>query len=75
VGYENITVPFGRFDALRVDATIRIEVSGFRILAGTYITSTWMVPKIGVIKSEGTSHVPGINFTDGMQLTNFTPSP
>ncbi len=72
VGYENITVPFGSFNALRVDATIRIEVSGFRILAGTYTTSTWMVPEIGLVKSEGTSHVPGVEFTDGIQLTKFS---
>ena len=61
VGYENVTVPFGTFNALRVDATIRIEVSGFRIQAGTYTTSTWLVPEIGMVKSEGTSHVPGLN--------------
>ena len=75
VGYEIVTVPFGTFNALRVDATIRIEVSGFRILAGTYTTTTWMVPNIGIVKSEGTSHVPGIDFTDGMQLTSFVASP
>jgi hypothetical protein len=75
VGYENVTVPLGTYNALRVDATIRIEVSGFRILAGTYTTTTWMVPKIGIVKSEGASHVPGVDFTDSMQLTSFAPSP
>ena len=75
VGYENVTVPFGTFYALRVDATIRVEVSAFRVLAGTYTTSTWMVPEVGTIKSEGTSHVSGIDFTDGMQLAGFSPAP
>jgi len=75
VGYENVTVPFGAFNALRVDATIRIEVSGFRILAGTYTTSTWMVPEIGVVKSEGISHIPGVEFTDGIQLTKYSSTP
>lgn len=75
VGNEDVIVPFGTFKALRVDATIRIEVSGFRILAGTYTASTWMVPGVGVVKSEGTSHVPGIEFTDGIQLTTFTTAP
>lgn len=74
-GLESVTVPFGTFNALRVDATIRIEVSGFRILAGTYNTSTWMVSDIGVVKSEGTSHVPGIDFSDAIQLTNFSQTP
>lgn len=75
VGYENVTVPFGSFNALRVDTTIRIEVTGFRILAGTYMTTTWMVPDVGIIKIEGSSHIPGVDFTDGMQLTRFTPGP
>jgi hypothetical protein len=75
VGYENVTVTFGTFNALRVDATIRIEVSSFRILAGTYTTTAWMVPEIGIVKSEGTSHLPSVDFTDAMQLTSFAPSP
>ncbi len=75
VGYENVTVPSGSFNALRVDATIRIEVSGFRVLAGTYTTSAWMAPGIGVVKSEGTSHVPGVEFSDALQLTKFSSNP
>ena len=75
VGYESVTVPFGTFNALRVDAIIKIEVSGFRILAGTYSTTTWLVPDVGIIKSEGTSHVPGVDFTDSMELTRLTPAP
>jgi hypothetical protein len=75
VGYENITVPFGTFDALRVDATIRIEIGGFRILTGTYETTTWMAPNVGIIKSVGTSHVPRVEFSDSMELTRFATSP
>jgi len=75
VGYESVTVPFGTFDALRVDGTIEIEVTGFRILAGTYTTTTWLVPDVGIVKSEGTSHVPGVDFTDSMELTRFSPAP
>jgi len=75
VGYENVTIPFGSFNALRVDATIRVEVSAFRLLAGTYTSTTWMVPEIGTVKSEGTSHVPNLDFSDSMQLTKFATSP
>ena len=75
VGYENVTVPFGTFNALRVDATIQIEVSGFRILAGTYATTTWMVPDVGIVKSEGASHITGVDYTESMELTRFTPLP
>jgi hypothetical protein len=75
VGFENVSVPFGTFNALRVDTTIRIEVSAFHVTAGTYSLSTWMVEDIGIVKSQGTSHVSGINFSDGMQLTSFTAGP
>jgi hypothetical protein len=75
VGYENVSVPFGAYNALRVDATIHIEVSAFHVPAGTYTTSTWLVQDIGVVKSQGESHVSGIDFSDGMQLTSYTPAP
>lgn len=75
VGFESVTVPYGTFDALRVDATINIQVSAFHISAGTYTTSTWMVPDIGIVKSQGASHVSGIDFSDGMQLTAFSSAP
>jgi hypothetical protein len=75
VGYEDVDVPAGTYHALRVNTTIRIEVSGFHILAGTYQMTTWLVANIGMVKSEGASHVPGVDFTDQLQLTQFTPSP
>jgi len=74
VGYENITVPSGSYNALRVDTTIRIEISAFRILAGTYEMTTWMAPNVGIIKTQGTSHVSNVNFSDGLELTTFAPS-
>jgi hypothetical protein len=74
-GYEDVTVPSGTYRALRVTGTIRIEVTGLHVLAGTYTTTSWWVPRVGLVKSEGTSHVPGVEFTDGMQLTSFTPPP
>jgi hypothetical protein len=75
VGYENVTVPFGTYNALRVDTTIRVEVSAFHVLAGTYTTSSWLASGIGMVKSEGTSHVSGIEFSDAMQLTSYSPAP
>jgi DUF3108-like len=74
-GFENITVAAGTFNALRVNITIRIEVTGLHILAGTYSATTWLAPGFGIVKSEGTSHVSGIEFSDSMQLTSFTPAP
>ncbi len=75
VGFESVSVPYGTYNALQVDTTISVEVSVFRVLAGTYTTSSWYAPGIGMIKSEGISHVTGIDFNDGMQLTSFTPAP
>jgi hypothetical protein len=75
VGFEQVSVPFGDLNALRVDATIRIEVSGLHILAGTYTTSTWLAAGIGIVKTQGSSQIPEVDFTDAMQLTQFTPSP
>ncbi len=75
IGSENISVPAGTYNAFRVDTTIRIEVTGLHVLAGTYTTTSWWAPDVGLVKSEGTSHVPGVDYTDSMQLTRFTPGP
>jgi hypothetical protein len=75
VGYESITVPFGTFNALKVNATIRIEVTAFRILAGTYDYTFWLAPDIGMVKSEGISHIPGVEFTDSLELVDFVSPP
>lgn len=75
VGFEEVTVPAGSYQALRVNTTIRIEVSGFHILAGTYQMTTWWVADIGLVKSEGTSHVSGVDFSDQLELTQYTFTP
>jgi DUF3108-like len=74
MGYENVTVPSGTFNALRIDTTIHIEVSMFHIEAGTFTVSTWLAPDVGMIKREGTSNIAKFNFSDSMQLTSFTPT-
>lgn len=74
VGYENVTVPDGTFNALRIDTTIHIEVSMFHIEAGTFTISTWLAPDVGTIKREGSSNMAQFNFSDSMQLTSFTPA-
>jgi len=75
VGYENITVPFGNYNALRIDVGVRIQVSGLHIPAGSYAVSLWMAPGVGIVKSQGTSHVPQVDFSDSMELTRFVSSP
>jgi hypothetical protein len=74
-GYETVTVPAGTYDALKVNTSIRIEISSFRLQYGTYDITTWMAPNIGIIKSEGKSNVPNVEFSDNLELTSFTPAP
>ena len=74
VGFEDISVPAGTFNTLRIDANIRVEVTPLRILAGQYNSSSWLAPDIGMVKSTGVSDVPGLNFTDSMELTKFSPA-
>lgn len=73
--YETVTVSSGTFNALRVNTTIRIEVSDFRIQYGTYEMTTWMAPNVGIIKSEGRSNVPNVEFSDKLELVRYTVSP
>ncbi len=75
VGYESITVTAGTYNALRITTTIHVELTSFHVPAGNYTIISWWVPKVGMVKSEGTSHVPGVDFTDSMQLTSFTSAP
>lgn len=75
VGFETVTVQAGTYNALRVVATIRIELTSLHVLAGTYTTTLWLVPQVGLVKSEGSSSVPGVDFTDSMELTSYTPAP
>jgi hypothetical protein len=58
-----------------VNTTIQIEVSDFRILYGTYNITAWMAPNVGIIKSEGISDVPNVDFSDSLELVRFAESP
>jgi hypothetical protein len=74
VRLESVTVQAGTFDALRVDGTIRIQITSLHVPAGTYTLTSWWVPGVGLVKSEGVSQVPGIDFNDSLQLVSFTPA-
>jgi hypothetical protein len=75
VGIESVTVPSGTYDAMRVSATIKIEVTPLRITAGSYEATSWLAPKVGIVKTQGTSHVPSIDFNDSTELVSFSSSP
>jgi hypothetical protein len=58
-----------------VNTSILIEISNFRIQYGTYDITFWMAPNVGMIKSQGTSNVPNVSFSDSLELNRFTPAP
>ena len=74
-GLEVVTVPWGTFDAMHVDVEIQMEAGFPQTLSGTYDNSIWLVKDVGIVKSEGTSHIPGVEFTDSMELVDFTSPP
>ncbi len=74
-GLEVISVPYGVFDAMRLDVEIQIEAGSLHTLSGTYNSTIWLVPDLGIIKSEGVCHIPGVEFTDNMELVDFVSPP
>ncbi len=75
VGYETVTVAAGTYDALKVNTSIRIEITNFRIEYGSYGITTWMAPNVGVVKSQGSSNVPNVQFSDSLELKQYSPAP
>jgi len=71
VGIEAVNVPAGTFDALRIDAVIQREIGSTPSFSGTYTTTVWMAEDVGLVKSVGSSQIPGVEFTDSLELTSF----
>jgi hypothetical protein len=72
---EVVTVPWGTFDAMHLDIQIEIGAGFGGAFSGTYEENLWLVKDIGIIKSEGASHIPGVEFTDNFELTTFSSPP
>jgi hypothetical protein len=71
MGPEVVTVPLGTFDAMRIDARIEMEIGTYQKMYGTYTTSFWLVKDIGLVKSEGSLDMRGVEFTDTMELVSY----
>jgi len=71
MGPEAVTVPFGSFDAMRIDVEVELEMGGPSGMKGTYSQSVWFVQDVGLVKAEGESHVQGVEFTDSMELVSY----
>jgi hypothetical protein len=71
MGPEVVTVPFGSFDAMRIDASIDLDMGTFQKMTGAYKTSVWWVQDIGPVKMEGSMDLPGLQFTDTLELASY----
>lgn len=71
MGLEVVQVPLGTFDAMRIDANIEVEIGTFQKMSGTYKVSIWLVKNIGLVKSEGSMKMSGVDFNDSMELTSY----
>jgi hypothetical protein len=71
IGPEVVTVPFGTFDAMRIDASIDVEIGTFQKSTSTYTASFWLVQDIGLVKSEGSMEGPGLQFSDTIELVSY----
>jgi hypothetical protein len=70
MGPEVVTVPFGTFDAMRIDASIDVEI-GYQKSNSTYTVSFWMVQDIGIVKMEGSMDMRGVEFSDTIELVSY----
>jgi len=68
---DSVTVPFGTFDAVRVDTQIQIQMDGKD--AGTCDVSTWFAKGIGIIKQDYTCPNLDAALRNHIELTNFVP--
>ena len=76
LGIENVTVPAGTFDAMKiqVDSTITINatfqgVSMPVAFSGTY--TFWFAQGVGWVKASGTGEVVGTSFTETIELQSY----
>ena len=71
MGLEVVTVPAGTFDAMRINATIDVELGTYQKMNGAYTVSTWWVKDVGPVKMEGSMDMPGLKFTDTLELESY----
>ena len=76
LGNENVTVPAGTFEALKVevDVMLNIDASYEGITLPVSFTGEytyWFAPNVGWVKSTGTGNVLGSSFTDTTELQSY----
>ncbi len=78
-GYENVTVPFGTFTALKSKESVTIQGTiGNEYLYKTTTTTDWAIPDVGIIKSvtsDGITHeLMSFKYDDSKQGAKINPS-
>ena len=76
VSIENVSVPAGSFEALRLDVDVTLNVhasyQGISLpvtFGGTY--SYWFAPGVGWVKASGTGNVLGNSFSETIELQSY----
>jgi hypothetical protein len=77
IGNESVTVPAGRFEALKVqvDVTLNINATYQAITLPVSFTGTylyWFAPNVGWVKASGNGNVLGNSFTDTTELQTYS---
>jgi len=76
LGKENVTVPAGTFDAIKLQVdtglNISMKIQGLTVpvtLSGTY--DYWYVQGVGWVKASGSGNVTGISYTETIELQSY----
>jgi hypothetical protein len=76
VGMENVTVPAGTFDALKIQVNTNLNMNvaykGLSLPAKFTATYTyWFVPNVGWVKASGTGDIAGTSFGETIELQSY----
>ena len=76
IGNENVTVPAGTFDALKIEVDVTLNLNatyqGMTLpvaFSGEY--TYWFAPGVGWVRSTGTGRVLGSSFSDTTELQSY----
>jgi hypothetical protein len=77
VGFEEVSVPAGSFEALRVDVQISLDLSVTMAdlsvpVLFTSTGSTWYAAGVGWVKSEASAVVADTPFNELLELTSYS---
>jgi len=77
IGIENVTVPAGTFDAMKIEVittiNINMTIQGSEVPVTVTSTSTsWFAEDVGWVKSDSTSDVLGVPSSETIELVSYS---